>query len=649
MAAQFGPTGGSIGRNEGNTLVLPDEAKTISRQHATITQVSGEFMLADQGANPTLCNGAPVGTGQQVRLRHGDELRIGPYIIRCELPQAAPAFDPNSTQVNLLGGAAPAAPLAPPAMPAAPAQMAPAQMAPAQMAPAFTPPAAQAFPGAGAPAMPAAPFDPFAAPPAAAGLPAAPVDPFADLFAPPAAAVPPPQAVAAPVPMAPPVAAPPKAQAFPGGSIPDDFDPFASLIKEQPKPSTTEAFNPFATGARKVPPPIPFESAHPHDDLLGQAGDKPASIDELFGLGGSSSNPLEVLRPDDGLAAPSAPVPVDDPLALFGGPLNPVGAGSATPDQTPMVDQPFIPPRVVAPEAPRMPPPAAQPAPQAAPAGVSPQAIDDLLAAVGPMDPTRLTTGQFKVAKPVNVDTPQPLVPPPAPPAALHPQAQAPVAAAARPAAPAPGAAATPAGQPSMDVLMAAFCEGLGSPLNLPDGVTEEFMFRMGGLVREAVHGTVDLLNARAVTKREVKASATVIMERNNNPLKFSPDAKTAMLYLVSGRLNPAFMPPITAMRDAYYDLRSHQFGFMAGTKAALEGVLERFEPQQLEGRLASKGLIDSLIPGARKARLWDLFNELYKEIAREAEDDFHALFGQAFLKAYEEHVEALRRDLPDQ
>ena len=212
-----------------------------------------------------------------------------------------------------------------------------------------------------------------------------------------------------------------------------------------------------------------------------------------------------------------------------------------------------------------------------------------------------------------------------------------------------PRATATRADAASVDALMAAFCEGLGSPLNLPDGVTEEFMYRMGGLVREAVQGTVDLLNARAVTKREVKASATMIMERNNNPLKFSPDAKTAMLYLVSGRLNPAFMPPITAMRDAYYDLRSHQFGFMAGTKAALEGVLERFEPQRLEGRLAGKGLVESIIPAARKARLWDLFNELYKEIAREAEDDFHALFGQAFLKAYEEHVEALRQDMPEE
>lgn len=631
LGAQFGPAGGTIGRNEGNTLVLPDEAKTISRQHATVTFEGGGFVLADQGANPTLRNGTPVGAGQKVRLGHGDELRVGPYIIRCEMPQAAAAFDPNSTQIGAVPAYAPpaAAPFGPPATPA---------FAP-PAAPAFAPPAAPAF----APAMPAAhpppgiaqpaAFDPFAAPPMQAGAGSAPVDPFADLFAPPpsAAAQPAPPMMA---PAMPPPAAAPKAQPFAGGGIPDDFDPFASLIKEPPK-STTEAFNPFATGARKVPSPIPFESASPHEDLLGSPGDKPASIDELFGLGGSSSNPLEVLRPSEGLPA-GAPLPVDDPLALFGGPANASGAGIAVPDQTPLVDQPFIPPRVAAapPQQPSEPPRAPQPpvvAVQAVPPPATPvssQAIDDLLAAVGPVDPVKASTGQFKVATPVNVDPPKPLAPPVAPAA--------------------PVGAGTP-GQPSMDVLMAAFCEGLGSPLNLPDGVTEEFMFRMGGLVREAVSGTVDLLNARAVTKREVKASATVIMERNNNPLKFSPDAKTALLYLVSGRLNPAFMPPITAMRDAYYDLRSHQFGFMAGTKAALEGVLERFEPQQLESRLASKGLIDSLIPGARKARLWDLFNELYKEIAREAEDDFHALFGQAFLKAYEEHVEALRRDLPEQ
>ncbi|MES2697733.1 MAG: type VI secretion system-associated FHA domain protein, partial [Verrucomicrobiota bacterium] len=40
------------------------------------------------------------------------------------------------------------------------------------------------------------------------------------------------------------------------------------------------------------------------------------------------------------------------------------------------------------------------------------------------------------------------------------------------------------------------------------------------------------------------------------------------------------------------------------------------------------------MVPAARKARLWELFNSLYGEVAREAEDDFQRLFGQAFVAA---------------
>ena len=110
IVAQFGPAGGTIGRNEGNTLVLPDEAKTISRQHAVIQMQGQRYVLMDKGANPTIRNRAPVGAGQVVILAAGDELRIGPYVLTVELP-ASPAFDPNSTRV----GAPPVAAAPPPA------------------------------------------------------------------------------------------------------------------------------------------------------------------------------------------------------------------------------------------------------------------------------------------------------------------------------------------------------------------------------------------------------------------------------------------------------------------------------------------------------------------------------------------------------
>ena len=92
-------------------------------------------------------------------------------------------------------------------------------------------------------------------------------------------------------------------------------------------------------------------------------------------------------------------------------------------------------------------------------------------------------------------------------------------------------------------------------------------------------------------------------------------------------------------MRDAFRDLRAHELGVMAGMKAALAGVLLRFDPKMLEGKLNRSSSLADLIPSPRKAKLWNLFEALYQQLAAEAEDDFDTLFGQAFLKAYEGYI----------
>jgi predicted component of type VI protein secretion system len=83
----------------------------------------------------------------------------------------------------------------------------------------------------------------------------------------------------------------------------------------------------------------------------------------------------------------------------------------------------------------------------------------------------------------------------------------------------------------------------------------------------------------------------------------------------------------------------------MAGMRAALEGVLGRFDPAELEGKLAKGSKLSSLIPATRKARLWELFQELFSQLQREAQDDFDELFGRAFLRAYEEQLDRLARE----
>ena len=95
MMALFGPAGGTIGRSDGNALVLPDEAKTVSRQHAVVQVQAGQFVLLDKGANPTLRNRVPVGPTQIAPLTIGDELRIGPYVLLVESP-FDPASDPDA-------------------------------------------------------------------------------------------------------------------------------------------------------------------------------------------------------------------------------------------------------------------------------------------------------------------------------------------------------------------------------------------------------------------------------------------------------------------------------------------------------------------------------------------------------------------------
>nr|MCU0967987.1 type VI secretion system-associated FHA domain protein TagH [Rubrivivax sp.] len=223
----------------------------------------------------------------------------------------------------------------------------------------------------------------------------------------------------------------------------------------------------------------------------------------------------------------------------------------------------------------------------------------------------------------------------PEPPArpAVAPSVQAPA-----PARPAPAAAAAP------DELLAALLDGLGAPGLRIEALTPARMHLVGELLRESVRGAVELLVARAALKREMRAQMTMIVARENNPLKFSPSVEVALQHLL-GPPAPGFMAPAPAVRDAFDDLRAHQLGVMAGMRAALEGVLQRFDPAQLEGQLTRGSALASLIPSTRKARLWERFQELYAQLNREAQDDFDELFGKAFLRAYEEQLERLQHE----
>jgi type VI secretion system FHA domain protein len=215
-----------------------------------------------------------------------------------------------------------------------------------------------------------------------------------------------------------------------------------------------------------------------------------------------------------------------------------------------------------------------------------------------------------------------------------------------RPEAEPPAAAAPTVASPAVgeDALLKALVEGLGVPGLRLHALTPDTLRLVGQLLHESVRGAVELLVARAALKREMRAELTMIVARENNPLKFSPTVEVALQHLL-GAPTAGFMPAAPAVRDAFDDLRAHQLGVMAGMRAALDGVLQRFNPQQLEAKLTHRSAISSLIPATRKARLWESFQELFAQLQTEAQDDFDELFGKAFLRAYEDQLDRLQRE----
>jgi type VI secretion system FHA domain protein len=206
-----------------------------------------------------------------------------------------------------------------------------------------------------------------------------------------------------------------------------------------------------------------------------------------------------------------------------------------------------------------------------------------------------------------------------------------------------PADAAPPAG---VDALLQGFLDGLGTVDAAPPiaRLTPELMRRIGALLGESVRGAVDLLHARAAVKREVRAEVTAIRPQQNNVIKFSPSAAVALQYLL-GEPAPGFMGAEASMRDAYDDLRAHELAVMAGMRAALTGLLQRFDPAQLEGRIVARSKLGSLLVGGRRAQLWEAYRELFALLSAEARDDFHEVFGQAFVRAYEEQLLGLQED----
>lgn len=573
----FMPPGGTIGRGVDNNLVLPDDDRTISRLQAIVhITAAGECRLTNRGnVTRVLLNDIPLERGRQVELQDGDVLGIDDYQLL----------------VNDLNGAQ---------QPQA-ATLAPQPVVQAAVM-ADAPPAEK---DASTAAIPSEIWDSLAKEFSISD----------DLSKR--------KAAAEVLPEANPLTAPASLDRNPE-------DPLAQLVNDAPldigqQPKNTSLFD---EGDALFAQESIFDDRTPSTLSAQQNAAAQPQVESATEL-----DPLSLF----GSQSSSDVRNHDDPLGLMMGNAVPLAQPEIAPTQT-VQPQP-----VAQPETPSEPSPEMAPV-ELADLSSSPLFDDTETQATSPLiepqaEQPETVAPQMDYGG-ITLPTPQAVqrVPSPTPKGRLRID---PVASSHQNAAPASQATAShSSGDALKGELLDALLEGMGlRDLQPTPQFDREQMLQFGQMLSMFSQGTVALLSSRSILKRGVKADMTVILDDANNPFKLLPSGKTVLMQMFGSRM-PGFMPPRQAVRDALIDLQAHQLGMIAGIRAIIASMLQSFNPDQLEEEARQAGSLSRLgLPGSRKAALWEHFVERYGETAGEIEDDFHTLFGEAFLHAYDLEV----------
>jgi type VI secretion system FHA domain protein len=402
---------------------------------------------------------------------------------------------------------------------------------------------------------------------------------------------------------------------------------------------------------RDLPPPLGEEPVAPEVPK-----GLPAGADFLAGLddpGAGGRDFLDDLLGEGPKLGPGGPARAQEPEPLVPDELLPLGEpapppvvrGASVADHSATAQDHFRPAPVRAPlipddwddeilgpgAAPAAPPQRRPPVPSVPTADAPPRARP-----VAP-GPGRTADDPFAPeAVATDAVAPAPVVAPEPPPA------RAPVPAPAPRARPEPASPPRPApvvADPARDAARAFLRAAGAEKIEMTEAELVEVMARLGETFRILVAGLREVLIARASIKNEFRLSQTVISVEGNNPMKFSISAEQAIEAMVRPAA-PGYLPAPEAARQALDDIKAHEVAMMSGMQAAIQGLLKRFDPERLASQMESRGISGLL--GNRKARYWDAFETLYGEIAREAEDDFQALFGKEFARAYQAQLRKL-------
>jgi type VI secretion system protein len=184
-----------------------------------------------------------------------------------------------------------------------------------------------------------------------------------------------------------------------------------------------------------------------------------------------------------------------------------------------------------------------------------------------------------------------------------------------------------------------AFCRGAGiDPASLPADAQNALLTLAGQMVRESVLGLMDALKGRAELKNRLRLNQTAIQPGENNPLKFSASVDEAVRKLLDPH-SSRYLGPIESIRESFADIRLHQTALVGAVQAAIDEVMNRIEPGELQERF-DRGLKRGPLLGAtNKMKYWDLYTEFYQVLNQRSEQGLPTLFVEELARTYAERA----------
>lgn len=197
--------------------------------------------------------------------------------------------------------------------------------------------------------------------------------------------------------------------------------------------------------------------------------------------------------------------------------------------------------------------------------------------------------------------------------------------------------ARAPVSAPVTDAaLLEAFCHG--AELEASSFAGEDpaaVLQRLGVIYRQVIEDLCSLMSDRAMLKNALQLERTTISARDNNPLKWASPQRVAVDLLREDERS-GFLTGAAAFESSFADLRRHGACLLAGSRAAVQGVLDDLDPDKLDG--AKKQSLNF----SRYETAWKQFQARHAQLLADAGARGAGRVERLFREGYEAQLKAL-------